>query len=292
LVPYKCPFPDFIVARILSPEAEDRLKPLSKKETVVHLKDTGALYDARHEKALSEISWSVTHGYARSLTWDSEAEKVRHQYQMHRFVWELEYGLPLPKTIDHINGNRLDNRIENLRAATLNLQALNNKGMGPRKKSGLPVGVYYEPNNKTNPYSSATSYKGKTYHLGCFPNPDKASAAYHKNRDALIKYEAAIAKGQSPEMPLIRKTALGRGGEVPEETQQKMAFLAESGRTVVSIARELGLSKPTVRKWLVAAGAPLHKEKLGRKPNPNSRRGRRLALSRFFKEINEDLSDD
>ena len=39
------------------------------------------------------------------------------QYFSHRFVWECFYGLLPPKIcIDHINTDRLDNRIENLRA--------------------------------------------------------------------------------------------------------------------------------------------------------------------------------
>ena len=255
-----------------------KISELPEKELLMHLKETGAIYDARHEEALSKINWSVTKGYARSLIWDSEAEKVRHQYMMHRLVWELEYGKPVPSSIDHINGNRLDNRVENLRAATLSLQALNNKGSSS-KASGLPVGVYHTPKSKKNPYLSTTRYKGKDYHLGSFPTPEQASQAYLKNRQALIDYEAAMAKGESPEMPLIMKTARLSGREVTPEARDRIASLATAGRTVRSIAKELGLSTPTVRKYVREAGAPVHEEKRGR---PS---GRDLAIKRFMAEI-------
>ena len=242
----------------------------------MHLRDTGALYEERHYEALSRISWSISHGYARNTGRDPITGKVKHRHMMHRLVWELEYGLPVPGSIDHINGNRLDNRVCNLRAATLSLQALNNRGVAD-KKSGLPVGVYFEKDNRKNPYFSATSYRGKTYHLGSFATPDEASAAYLRNREALIEYEAALARGESPEMPFIMKTGLPLGRpEVTEDAKARIAKLATEGKTVKEIAKELGFSDPTVRKWLRNTGAPIHQGKVGRPAGP------KLALKRLL----------
>jgi HNH endonuclease/Homeodomain-like domain len=247
----------------------------------MHLRDTGALYDERHFEALSRISWSLGHGYARHIAYDPATGKRHHRFQMHRLIWELEYGLPVPGSIDHINGNRLDNRVCNLRAATFTLQALNNKGRAI-KRSGLPVGVFCNSRSKKRPYWSSTSYKGSVYHLGCFETPEEASAAYFRNREALIEYEAALARGESPEKPMILKTAVLTGNKVGDHKRKDIAKLATEGKTVTDIAKELCLSAPTVRKWIRHAGAPLHHGKTGRPAGP------KLALKRLLEGGNND----
>jgi hypothetical protein len=47
-------------------------------------------------------------------------------YRVHRLIFMMFYGF-MPKYIDHINNNRSDNRIENLREATLNENQHNRK---------------------------------------------------------------------------------------------------------------------------------------------------------------------
>jgi hypothetical protein len=46
-------------------------------------------------------------------------------YRAHRLAWILVHGAPIPDEIDHINCNRSDNRIANLRLATRSENAAN-----------------------------------------------------------------------------------------------------------------------------------------------------------------------
>jgi hypothetical protein len=64
------------------------------------------------------------------------------RYYIHRLVWFLYYGVEATSDIDHKNMNRNDNRIDNLREVTRNV---NNANTPARGKSGIK-GVYeYRP---------------------------------------------------------------------------------------------------------------------------------------------------
>ena len=66
------------------------------------------------------------------------AGKKRHVY-IHTIVWALCHGEIPTYTIDHINGDRLDNRIENLREVSGSENKLNMlHPWHPNAKTGLP----------------------------------------------------------------------------------------------------------------------------------------------------------
>lgn len=76
---------------------------------------------------------------------------------VHRIIWEMHNGnVPEGMEIDHINGIRDDNRIENLRCVTKGENALN-KRMTKRNKSGV-TGVCFD--KRTGLYLSQISKKG------------------------------------------------------------------------------------------------------------------------------------
>ena len=63
--------------------------------------------------------------------------KVKH-YSYHRAIWLFVYG-ELPKELDHIDGNPLNNRVSNLRAVTRSENKLNSVyPWKPNKDTGLP----------------------------------------------------------------------------------------------------------------------------------------------------------
>lgn len=74
----------------------------------------------------------------------------------HRLIWEEAYG-PIPKgmQIDHINGVRTDNRLENLRLATNQQNSSNRK---VRKLTNIDV--------RCGGYRVKICYKCKTYYFG------------------------------------------------------------------------------------------------------------------------------
>jgi hypothetical protein len=67
-------------------------------------------------------------------------------YKAHRLIYLYHYDI-LPEELDHINGIRYDNRIENLRPATRNQQIYNTK-LSCLNTSGTKGVSYYNRNNK------------------------------------------------------------------------------------------------------------------------------------------------
>jgi hypothetical protein len=96
------------------------------------------------------------------------------KYAVHRLIWLLEFGCFPEQTIDHIDGNKLNNKIENLRDVPVK-QNCENKGVQANNKLGVR-GVCYKPRIKK--YVAQIQNNGKNTHLGCFDNIDSASKAY------------------------------------------------------------------------------------------------------------------
>ena len=113
-------------------------------------------------------------GY-RHVTWMGKIHKV------HRLIFLLEHGY-LPKEIDHINGDRQDNRLENLREVSRSENQFN-KAMCSNNTSGFR-GVNWHKHSKSWVVRVCT--KGKTKILGYFKDlelaglvADEARNLYH-----------------------------------------------------------------------------------------------------------------
>lgn len=89
----------------------------------------------------------------------------------HRVVWVWHHGAPAPAMLDHINGVRDDNRIENLRAATREMNG-KNAYMHSTNTSGI-AGVHYEKGPKlwksrvSINGARVTVYHGKDFFEAC-----------------------------------------------------------------------------------------------------------------------------
>jgi hypothetical protein len=80
--------------------------------------------------------------------------------------------IPPGMTIDHINGDGLDNRISNLRLATRSQQSMNRRK--PQNGKGLPKGVL----EKAGKYVAYIKADGKRYYLGAYSSAENAHDAY------------------------------------------------------------------------------------------------------------------
>lgn len=98
-------------------------------------------------------------------------------HRAHRLAWLYETGEWPADQVDHINGDRSDNRIANLRviSASLNLQN-QREARGNNKSSGL-LGVSIGKNGRNWRTSIRTSL-GKQQHIGYFDTKEAAHDAY------------------------------------------------------------------------------------------------------------------
>lgn len=85
-------------------------------------------------------------------------------YYCHRLAWFYEYGLMPKQDIDHINHNRIDNRISNLREIT---RQENNKNLSMRttNTSGV-MGVYWVKSRQK--WNVKIGINGKSINLGYY----------------------------------------------------------------------------------------------------------------------------
>ena len=97
----------------------------------------------------------------------------KQMFLAHRLIWLLEYG-HLPKVVDHINRDKTDNRLANLRAADKRLNAYNSK-VQSNNKSGYR-GVSWD--KTANKWVSTFHRNGRKTFIGLFDTADEAAAAY------------------------------------------------------------------------------------------------------------------
>lgn len=96
----------------------------------------------------------------------------KKKYLVHRVIWML-HNDDCPEFIDHIDGNPLNNRIDNLRPATKSQNAMNRK-MHRNNASGFK-GVYQIPSKK---FAASICISGKNKYLGVFETPELAQNSY------------------------------------------------------------------------------------------------------------------
>lgn len=95
----------------------------------------------------------------------------------HRIIWLWVYG-EWPTEVDHANGDKGDNRLDNLRLATRTQNNANARRLRIGK-SGFR-GVYLDARNPSNPWVAKMTTGKVQRHLGTYPTPELAHAAYRR----------------------------------------------------------------------------------------------------------------
>ncbi len=107
----------------------------------------------------------------------------------HRLAWLYEYGHVPDVDIDHINGNKADNRIENLRLVIGFNNQENIKVARRDSRTGLP-GAFPERSGR---YKSSIQVDGESLYLGMYDTATEAHEMYVRAKKAYHKGFVAFA---------------------------------------------------------------------------------------------------
>jgi hypothetical protein len=152
------------------------LKPVPSKNylnsVLRYEKETGFVYWRKNNKIVKGCINKVKQKYKRIMI-------NKEHYLLHRIIYQMHYGdLTVNDPIDHIDRNRFNNRIENLRKANV---FLNNQNQGERKNntSGYK-GVSWSKQRQKWRATITVKCKHKT--LGFFESKEKAYECYLEAR--------------------------------------------------------------------------------------------------------------
>ena len=117
--------------------------------------------------------------------------KIGKKY-LHRVLMDAKDG----EIIDHINGNKVDNRMSNLRKVN---KSLNNYNKQIDNKLGR--GIYYDKYGKR--YRACISHNNKTEKLGSFKNINDAKIKYNERAKEIYGNAAILHKIEDGEYVIL-----------------------------------------------------------------------------------------
>ena len=144
----------------------------------------------RYEATTGGFFWLRTH--SRYKAGGAAGRKAAKNYRgvtlngtsvlCHRLAWFISHGEWPSQDIDHINGDRADNRIENLRhgSRAFNMQNLRKSHVDCASQL---LGAYFD--KRRGLWFSRISKHGKSWHLGYFDAAKDAASAYLNAKRAI-----------------------------------------------------------------------------------------------------------
>ena len=107
-------------------------------------------------------------------------------YVAHRLVWLYTHGEFPECQIDHINGQRADNRLVNLRLAQNNDR---DNRQNSTLQSNNTTGFMGVTRMKDGKYMAQINKNGVKYYLGVYAAPEEAHAVYLKARADMFTFQ-------------------------------------------------------------------------------------------------------
>ena len=153
----------------------DVKKPTSERvrELFIYNEHTGILtrrISAGSRSQVGEVvGWKNNKGYL-NVGIDSR------KYPLHQVIWAYVYGEWPRVDVDHINCNKSDNRLENLRLATRQENQWNT-GVRSSNSSGFKGVSFHKHSGK---WQAQICINWKNKHIGKFDSPQLAHEAYCK----------------------------------------------------------------------------------------------------------------
>jgi hypothetical protein len=100
---------------------------------------------------------------------------------MHRLIDKT----PTEFKIDHINGNRLDNRKINIRRCTVK-QNSQNRNTTSQNQSGIKGVTFCNDHQRKKPWAAKIENNGRTKFLGYYSTKEEAGVAYNAEAKKLF----------------------------------------------------------------------------------------------------------
>jgi hypothetical protein len=142
-----------------------------------------AIVDDDDFEFVSEHKWYCNSN--NMAVYECRIDRTKIRFLMHRVIMDCPDGME----VDHINGDRLDNRKENLRIVTRHQNMLNRK-VRSDSKTGYKGVEYKSDQARSRPYAAYIRIDNKKKTLGHYKTAEEAAKIYD---EAALKYHGEYA---------------------------------------------------------------------------------------------------
>ncbi len=182
------------------------VKQMPSKEDILkkylYCKDRGLLLSKNGKRKGQDVGYKTTAGYL-AIDWIINGKKKK--FLVHRIIYFLETG-EQPDQIDHIDRNRTNNHISNLRESTHQQNIFNSSPINGA--ASQYKGVY----RKGKKWGASIAKGEEKYRIGCFDLEEDAAKAYDiwaeefsdKLKPMASFYREAFYNGSPIQMVLLK----------------------------------------------------------------------------------------